>query len=130
MVQVLPRVGAALAHFIAPLVSSDGQSAVRQREEAAFRKFKKPPNEKSPEQNPQSSEERPSPSQVPYLKIVSKDQRQASVTASFLEIFEKLSFSRASLGRWFGIRAYLSTLRNQRKTGRFKKGAMLDRQAE
>lgn len=142
---MLPRVGAALANFIKPITSSqdsqNGTKSVRKRPEEfqRFRQGEKDRQQEHPGEPPRSK---------PGLKLVPREQAEGtvppgtmftpisaqpgvpSVASAFLQIFSFLSRKRSYLLRWIGKQAYSSSILRQKKTGKFKKGAILDRQAD
>jgi hypothetical protein len=138
---VLPRVGAALTQFLAPIVSGpDGHAAVNQH----HRPQAPPPKRKQKRQNKgdQQREERhlnlvsevssnPTQEALPTPTNSSKTgPNQSGATNAFLQLFDSLNEKRALLMRWLGSRAYQSTIMTQKKSGIFRKGTMLDQKAE
>jgi hypothetical protein len=125
---VLPRVSAALAQFISPIASSGKQSVSSQ---PGFERFHKdrPPSEGHPQPQPQ------------LAKIIPFDRGEAAkaapganvpagISQALLQLIQLFQEPGSTLKRWIGAGAYQRAIRQQKKTGRIRKGAILDEKAE
>ncbi len=129
---MLPRVSAALTQFIAPIASSQGQTQVRPRKEDSFRRFSP-----QPEKKPEKREEEPAQAEIPSNvvplradQLIEPGTGPLSVAHSFIQLLAKFQKQRSTLLRWLGARTYQTVGQTQRKTARFRKGAMLDTRVE
>lgn len=55
---------------------------------------------------------------------------QKSFGETVFQLFQLLHVSSGSLVRWIGNRSYILAAKKQKKTGKFRKGALVDRKAE
>jgi hypothetical protein len=129
---VLARVSAALTRFIAPLTTSASRETfVRDR----------PPQEQPTKREPKEAPKlRVVPTEVPDVdgrllaipnaKSTSVKGGDEAPTHSFTELFLLFQDQRTRMIHSSGRRAYRESVENRRKTGRFRKGAMLDDRAE
>jgi len=143
-VDVLPRVGAALKNFIAPITASSRQDQIKTKDERPFQRHKQ--QQKKEEQKkekpklqvvkpiapatkiqPTTEDEAP-----PGLKTVNTDKTEsnASVAEAFLALLELLQESKSSLVSWLGNQYYSVAAKKQKKAGKLKKGTMFDEKVE
>jgi len=142
---VLPRVTKTLGQFISPIATSFSRAKPATREQgAALPGFTRQdrsnlPQDKPKEQKkePQQSlepeaepEKKPAP---PELKLVAnpepKPEPGASLTDAFVQMCNRFQNQRAAAMKWLGVRSYKRVAKDQRRTSRFRKGAVVDDKA-
>ncbi len=135
---MLPRVGSALAKFIAPISSSQTQgkhTVGHQEGESHSENSPKKRPQKKPESKPENKKDERissdflSGKKESQLRLV-ESSSSTSVANAFLQIINYLQLQRGSLVRWFGSHAYGRASRMQKKGAKFRKGTMFDEKAE
>jgi hypothetical protein len=137
---VLPRIGAALAEFIAPIATSSSKQATAQsHEKRAFQRWKREnPNQKEQGPSQQPPEQQDKKQDTTLAKVIplhAPEQKSASgappgITTALFQLMAVLKEQRATVMRWLGSSAYDSAARTQKKNGRCRKGTILDHKAE
>jgi hypothetical protein len=137
---VLPRVSAALAQFIAPIAASAKQGVGSQK---GFERFT-PPHQGKKQGNAGTNQEQGQPSHqakvIPFptteKAMVASPQPAASasvpagISQALLQLMNLFQEQGSAIRRWLGTNAYQLAARQQKKTGRIRKGAVLDQKAE
>lgn len=134
---MISRVGAALAQLIKPVASSTSQAGPRPSRE--FERFREKPSGGARQGNPSGQDPGRDPKQgaqeaqvipFPRAENAPKAGPTTSVAHSFILLRAHFQQSRLRLFRWLGLRSYQQSLAEQRRLGKYRKGAMLDRKAE
>ncbi|MCM2324722.1 MAG: hypothetical protein NDJ90_15795 [Oligoflexia bacterium] len=139
---MLSRVSAALSQFIKPIISAperlvvvhSSQPEPQSRKEASeFKRFeKKKEGQDQPGENPKPPGAKILPFRTPE-PVTSKAEPVppgAGITHSFVQLFSALQQPRTAFLRWIGSASYQAAVKNERKVGKYRKGAMLDRKVE
>ncbi|MCM2276957.1 MAG: hypothetical protein NDJ89_02645 [Oligoflexia bacterium] len=136
------RVSAALSQFIKPIASSTQKPVVhstpaelqQRREPGQFKKFNQDGGRQEQRQEAPSAKvipfPAPSKTASPQPPGAAISESGLSVTHSFIQLFSSLQSGRTALLRWIGARSYQSATATQRKIGKYRKGAMLDKKVE
>jgi hypothetical protein len=141
---VLPRVSAALAQFISPIAASGKQSVASQK---GFDRFTPPQGKKREQSQQDPSQQNPGSEQnAPQAKIIPFPSKEsaakpnsqapgtstipAGISQALLQLMNLFHEQGAAIRRWIGTGAYQLAARQQKKTGRIRKGTILDERAE
>jgi hypothetical protein len=126
---LLPRVTAAITQFIKPIASAAKRTAIQDRPERDSQNqgFQRQSKAKLTlvTSNPAAPLQPTLPTQSSPRALT-----PLSVTQTFLQIVAFLKQGKGSILKWMGPRAYRATLQSQKKTGRFRKGAMINIKVE
>lgn len=127
---MIGRVGAVLAQIIKPIASSTGKTAID-----SFQRYKPPAQEQPPQEEAQpEAEVEQRSAAAPTAQVISfpkgalpSETVRPSVPHAFILLIDALRQTRHRLRKLIGLHAYRAMAQ---KTGkRYRKGAMLDRQA-
>jgi hypothetical protein len=130
---VLPRISAALSKFIAPISSTAAQLQIKPHKDDGFRRHSDPNRHaKKDHKPPQKQPEEAPPDNVTELHPARPllTNSNTGVTQALLKLLAKLQIQRGIFSRWFGPKTYETAIKNQKQSGKFRKGAMLDTKAE
>lgn len=131
---MLPRIGSALAQFIAPINSSNtqGQKSVgkktRSNLETPYEKKEEGPKHQSEAQAQQKQSS--TSSSLQSLPTKPESNSSQSLANTFLQIFNLFQIKNSILLHWLGVEAYGRSTQSQKKGAKFKKGTMLDEKIE
>jgi hypothetical protein len=127
---LLPRINAALAQFVAP-VSSSTDKRVQKRDDSAAGGFERHSKKDFKDFKSPAMPEDPAPLPPPQLAIVPPlATNKPNVGHTLIHLLDLLQRQRQNLVKWLGQKSYRTAMRNQRKTGKSRKGAMLDVKVE
>ena len=135
---MLPRVGSALAQFIAPITTSAGKQTTSQSQsKRTFQKWKRENSaqDENPSNQQQQNQPQPQGSNVIPLHKPETSLAQATsgtpagVTQALFQLMTLLKEQRATIMRWLGTSMYESAARQQKKNGRCRKGTIVDERA-
>lgn len=143
----MSHISEALRKFVKPIAHSENsaKSAVsRREEEEAFERFdsRKCAKKQDTPNDPTEKEQ-----QKPALRLITggKDEplpgpeppeqkppptSTEGVTQSFVALMNLIHKNRESILNWLAVRTYQDALLNQKKTGTFRKGAVVDEHIE
>ena len=129
---VITRVTSALIRSLASVASSVDLGLGRRGPKKEFQNDSKQPPKDSPRQN--SSQKKDSaPSEITEEPLLEFNQAEdvaetepKKIELSFLQLIQTLKQKANPIASQGGAKAYQATLRNQKKTGRVRKGTMLD----
>lgn len=138
---MLPRVSAALAQFISPIAVSGKQSVSSHK---GFEHFAQPQTGKKREQAREEpkQEQQLSQAKAKIIPFPVKDAVQATspppsatsipsgITQALLQLMNLFHEQGSTVRRWIGTGAYQLAARQQKKSGRIRKGTILDEKAE
>jgi hypothetical protein len=133
---LLPHISDALARFLSPIASfvkSDSHSSKQKGQ--GFERHKDKKGEPAQEAPQTSSTEEASKAPQPDLKLVhSSSNQQPSMTQTlsqpFFEIISLFQTQKDKMNQGAGVETYKANTKKQKKTGKFRKGSILDEQAE
>ncbi len=128
---MLPKVSAALSRFVTPIQTSSPGSSARERAfvpaQGKVLPFKDQADGQSGRQESGKRELEPSqPASSPEEKPPTLEEIRTDLGSAFLQLIASLKQHRASIFKWIGYRGYQLGLRATKRTGRLRKGAMLD----
>ena len=146
---VLPRVSAALAQFIAPISTPTASKKEASPQTGSFERFSPPPKENQSFRNPNSSKhsppqenggerrenqqnlgkESPQAQVIPLHSNSPTKELPPGISTALLQLMHVLKNQRTAILRWIGVDIYQSAPRLQKKSGRARKGTILDEKA-
>ncbi len=139
---MLPRVSAALAQFIAPISVSTKQVTSNKTagDHPAFQRFGKKKRKKDGEasageastdddQSQDDHKETALAKVIPLRSHSPPADQPAGITYALLQLMNLLQTQRATVMRWLASTSYQISARQQKKTGKCRKGTILDHKA-